>query len=82
MSPIIQQLLDALIALAIEELSRKFPHLPVAQLAPFARDIIVLSITLVTDPVQREAELRAIYAKLAEQPVMQHLVQTEKHDKA
>lgn len=64
MSPTVQRLLDALIALALEELARRFPQFPVAQLAPFARDIVILGVQWATDPVQREAEIRAVYAKI------------------
>ncbi len=64
MSPTLQRLLDALIALALEELSRKYPNLPVDTLARFARDIVILGVQWATDPVQQTAEIRAVYAKL------------------
>lgn len=64
MSPVFEKLLDVLLELAFEELRRRFPNLPVAWLQSFSRELVQILIGSIADPVQREAEIRALYAKI------------------
>lgn len=64
MSETLQRLIDALLAFAVEELARRFPNLPVRWLPQFASDLVRIGMEWATDDVQREAEVRALYAKI------------------
>lgn len=64
MSTAVRMLVDALLALAADELSARFPNLPVAWAQKFARELVQAAVVWANDPVQREAELRAVYAKI------------------
>lgn len=64
MSTALKMLIDALLALAAEELAKRFPGLPMAWAQQFARELIRVAVEFANDPVQREAEVRAVYAKI------------------
>ncbi|WP_156113875.1 hypothetical protein [Meiothermus ruber] len=66
MSTALQQLLEVLLSIAAEELTRRFPQLPLAWANQFARELVKLAAEFANDPVQREAEIRALYARIEE----------------
>jgi hypothetical protein len=66
MSTTLQQLLEILLDIAAEELARRFPQLPLAWSRQFARELIKLGVEFANDPVQKEAEIRALYARIEE----------------
>ncbi len=64
MSSALRLLIDGLLAVAFEELQKRYPALPLAWGQQFARDFIRIAVEWANDPVQREAEIRALYAKI------------------
>lgn len=64
MSNALRMLIDGLLALAFEEIQQRFPTLPLAWAQQFARDLVRVGVEWANDPVQREAEIRAVYAKI------------------
>jgi hypothetical protein len=64
MSTSLQRLIESLLEIALEELTRRFPNLPLAWAKQFARELVIVAVELANDPVQREAEIRALYAKI------------------
>lgn len=62
-SAALNSLLDALLTLAIEELMRRFPSLPQGKLHMYARTMVIIAVQF-SDPIQREAEFRALYARI------------------
>jgi len=64
MSSALRLVIDGLLAVAFEELQKRYPTLSLAWGQQFARDLIRIGVEWANDPVQREAEIRALYAKI------------------
>jgi hypothetical protein len=59
-----QLLIEALLMLLAEELAQRYPALPLAWVQQFARQLAAVLVQWANDPVQREAEVRAVYAHI------------------
>ncbi|MCX7689007.1 MAG: hypothetical protein N2045_13660 [Fimbriimonadales bacterium] len=66
MSSSILKLVEALIGVAFDHLEQRFPGLPLAWAQQFARELAGILVQLANDPVQREAEIRGLYARIEE----------------
>lgn len=58
------QLINVLVDIAFDELVARYPSLPLAWAQQFARELVEVLVRCAYDHVQREAELRAVYAKI------------------
>lgn len=63
MSPVVAGLINLLITALADELRKRYPALPVRIIQQLSFENAEILIRFFTDDVQREAELRALYAK-------------------
>ncbi len=63
MNSLLDKLVDLLLSAVQEELKKRYPELPIEKLLDLAIEYGEILVRFARDDVQREAEIRALYAR-------------------